>query len=423
MEKLSGVIERITYSNDEKGFSVLKMSSKGYSELITLVGNMAHLNVGTVIKVEGKWTVNQKFGKQLNVINWEEILPASIYGIQKYLGSGLIKGIGPKYAKRIVDTFGGETLAVIENQTGRLREVPNIGSKRVEMIAKAWVEQKDIKNLMIFLQELGVSTAFGYKIYKVYGKESIAKIKENPYGLADEVYGIGFKTADTIANKLGIDKESYNRCRAGVFCVLNQFADSEGHCYVPLDEVVKKCIEILEIEESKIVMTYDFLIKNKELILEDENKLYLPPFYHSEIGTAKRIRSIVNFPVFEKFSTDSIEKEIENLEKKNRIEYDDFQKEAIKLAVDSKFSVITGGAGVGKTTITKAIIEIFKKQNKKVLLSAPTGRAAKRMIETCGMEAKTIHRLLDYKPREGFSKNAENKLSNRRLMRQNCEKT
>ncbi len=410
MEQLQGVVERITYSDEEKGFSVLKIRSKGYGELITIIGNMAHLNVGTVVTAAGKWSINPKFGKQFNVLSWEETLPASIYGIEKYLGSGLIKGIGPKYAKLIVKTFESETLDIIENEPSRLIEVPNIGHKRVNLISKAWVEQKDIKNLMIFLQELGVSTAFGYRIYKVYGKEGIEKIKENPYGLADEVYGIGFKTADFIAGKLGVDKESYNRCRAGILYILNYFADNDGHCYVPKDEVVKKCVEILEIEDVKIIMTYDYLVKNNEIILEDNEKMYLPAFYYSEVGLAKRIKDIINFSQFETFSDEKLKSEIQGLEKKNDIKYDSFQINAIKLAVKSKFSVITGGAGVGKTTITKAIIEIFKNQGKKIILTAPTGRAAKRMTETCGMESKTIHRLLDYKPKSGFNKNAENKL-------------
>ena len=223
---------------------------------------MASVNVGTVVTVSGDWTHNAKYGKQFNVSSWEENIPASVYGMEKYLGSGLIKGIGPKFAKLIVSEFKEQTIEIIETQPHRLIEVPKIGRKRITMIQKAWSEQKEIKNIMLFLQDHGVSTAFGYRIYKAYGDKSIETVKENPYKLADDIWGIGFKTADKIAMKLGIEKESYNRCRAGLFYMLSHFAD-EGHCYLPFEELVDKSAEILEIESAKIVMTLSHLINEK----------------------------------------------------------------------------------------------------------------------------------------------------------------
>ncbi len=407
METLRGIVERITYFDENTGFSILKIRCKGYFELVTASGNMSCVNVGSVLTVEGNWVTNPKFGRQFNVVRWEESLPASIYGIEKYLGSGLIRGVGPKYAKLIVNTFRENTINVIETEPHRLTEVPNIGQKRISQIISAWKEHKDIKNLMIFLQDQDVSTALGHKIYKTYGSESIAKIKENPYRLADEVRGIGFKISDRIAMKLGMDKKSYNRCRAGIFHILNQFANNEGHCYLPVDELVKNTSEILNIENSKTVMTFSHMVNTQELIKEDNDKIYLPPFFFSELGVARRINKIVSYKTSKISSIDS---KIEKLQKNSTVKYDGIQISAIKSALKSKFSVITGGPGTGKTTITKAIIDIFKNENKKVLLAAPTGRAAKRMAEMCKVTSKTIHRLLESSPKEGFGKNENNLL-------------
>ncbi|MCL2772990.1 MAG: ATP-dependent RecD-like DNA helicase [Oscillospiraceae bacterium] len=422
MEQIRGVVERITYANEEKGYSVIKINVKNYNDLVTVVGNMASVSVGTVVTVKGEWGHNPKYGRQFNVSSWEESVPATVYGIEKYLGSGLIKGIGPKFAKLIVSKFGENTIDIIEQEPDRLIEVGNIGKKRVAMIKKTWQEQKEIKNIMLFLQEYGVSTAFGYRIYKTYGDKSIETVKNNPYKLADDIWGVGYKTADSIAMKLGIEKESYNRCRSGIFYVINRFADESGHCYVPLDELCQKCVEMLEIEDTKIIMTIDSLIKDKELFKEtisekneryeiEEVRIYLPPFYYSEIGVAQRLSALIADEQNTVIPQDNAKKLLNNLinmQRSQGIVYDEVQIEAVKMAVSSKVFVLTGGPGTGKTTITKAIIEIFKNAGKKVLLAAPTGRAAKRMSETCLMESKTIHRLLESKPPEGFSRNADN---------------
>ena len=407
MESIRGVVERITYANEETGYSVIKIKSKGYIELVTVVGSMATVNVGSVITIKGFWSSNPKYGRQFDAKEWEEALPASIYGIEKYLGSGLIKGIGPVYAKKIVNLFKENTLDVIEENPDRIIEVPGIGKKRVEMIKKAWKDQKEIKNIMIFLQSYGVSTSFGSRIYKFYGNESIEVVKENPYKLADDIYGIGFKTADGLAFKLGIEKDSFKRCRAGIFYTLSQLSE-EGHCYATTEQLVAKCVEILEVEEAKIVMSIDHLVKEKELIKEDPDIIYLPPFYFSENGVARRLKQIMKGHTLKQVKkSDEV---ITLLEKAEHMTYDDIQRVAIKQAETAKVMVLTGGPGTGKTTTTHGIINLFKHSDMKVLLTAPTGRAAKRMSEATGMEAKTIHRLLECKPPEGYKKNEDNPL-------------
>ena len=381
------------------------------------MGNMASVSVGAVVAVTGTWTHNAKYGRQFSVSTWEESIPATVYGIEKYLGSGLIKGIGPKFAKEIVKLFGENTIEVIEKEPHRLIEVPKIGKKRVDMITKAMEQTREVKNIMVFLQEHNVSTAFGYRIFKVYGDRSISVIKENPYKLADDVWGIGFKTADQIASKLGMEKESFDRLRAGMFYTLNQFAE-DGHCYATRTELSEKSAEILEIEQGKIASTIETLITNRDLILAMPDNIYLPPFYYSEVGVARRIKEILT--AMNQNAISDFDKAIAELQDKSAIQYDDVQIQAIKLATSSKFCVITGGPGTGKTTTTKAIIDLFKLSGRKILLAAPTGRAAKRMSEATGKESKTIHRLLESKPPEGFGKNADNPLDGDILVLDEC---
>ncbi|HHW31619.1 MAG TPA: ATP-dependent RecD-like DNA helicase [Clostridiaceae bacterium] len=407
MDYLSGVVERITYSNEETGFSVIKIKSKGFSDLVTVVGNLAAVNVGSTIKLKGEWKYDSKYGRQFNVIEYTEVIPATIAGIEKYLGSGLIKGIGPVYAKRIVRYFKEDTIRVIDEEPDRLTEVEGIGEKRLEMIKKAWKEQKEIKNVMLFLQSNGVSTAFAVKIYKTYGNQSINMVKSNPYRLADDIWGIGFKTADKIAFQLGFDKNSYERCRSGIIYILNEFSN-DGHCYAEREQLISECKKILELEEELIESTLNRLIEEKLVILDKDNIIYLPPFYYSEVGVSNRIKDIQVFQAI--ISNIDIDRLISQIQKEYGIKYDEIQLQAIKTAVNSKFMVLTGGPGTGKTTTTLAIIKIFQKLGKRVLLAAPTGRAAKRLSETTGMEAKTIHRLLEYKPPEGYKINEKNPL-------------
>lgn len=407
MEYISGVVERITFANEENGFCVIKIKSKGFSDLVTVVGNLASVNVGSILKLKGQWKMDSKYGRQFNAFDYREVVPATIAGIEKYLGSGLIKGIGPKYAKRIVRYFKEDTLRVIEEEPDKLINVEGIGKKRLEMIKKAWQEQKEIKNVMLFLQSHGVSTGYAVKIYKTYGDESINVVRDNPYRLADDIWGIGFKTADKIAQKLGFDKNSFERSRSGIAYVLNQLSN-DGHCYATREQLISETVKMLEIEENLVEGTLDKMIEDKLVIPDENNSIYLPPFYHSEAGTAKRIREIVNAKC--PLALSDLDKIIDDIQKEYNIVYDKVQIDAIKAAAASKFMVLTGGPGTGKTTTTLAIIKIFQKMGKTVLLAAPTGRAAKRMSETTGMEAKTIHRLLEYSPLEGYQKNAENKL-------------
>lgn len=407
MENLSGIVERITYTNEENGFSVIKIKSKGFSGLVTVVGNLAGVHVGSVLHLKGEWKYDSKYGKQFSAVDCRETMPATIAGIEKYLGSGLIKGIGPVYARRIVKYFKEDTLRVLEESPDYLTKVEGIGPKRVEMIKKAWQEQKEIKNVMLFLQSSGVSAAYAVKIYKTYGHKSIEIVKTNPYRLADDVWGIGFKTADKIARQLGFAKNSYERCRSGIIYTLNELAN-EGHCYATREQLLAKTVEILEVEESLIQATLDRMIEERSLIVDEGEAIYLPPFYFSETGTAKRIEAILTAPATP-LRVD-IERIIAGVQQKYALEYDKTQLEAIRAAAVSKFMVLTGGPGTGKTTTTLAIIRVFQKMGRRVLLAAPTGRAARRMSEITGIEAKTIHRLLEYKPQEGYQKNDTNPL-------------
>ena len=407
MEYLSGIVERITYSNEENGFTVIKIRSKGFSDLVTVVGNLAAVNVGAVLRVKGEWKYDSKYGKQFSAADYRETVPATIAGIEKYLGSGLIKGIGPVYARKIVKYFKEDTLRVIEESADYLLNVDGIGPKRVEMVKKAWQEQKEIKNVMLFLQSNGVSTAYAVKIFKTYGNESIGIVKNNPYRLADDIWGIGFKTADKIARQLGFDKNSYARCRSGILYVLNELAN-EGHCFAGREQLLAEASKILELDEGLIKSALEQMIAEKSVIVDEKDAIYLPPFYFSETGTAKRIKEILAGRRIS--SQENIEQILAELQRESDLKYDRIQVEAIKSAVASKFMVLTGGPGTGKTTTILAIIRIFQKMGGRVLLAAPTGRAAKRMSETTGMEAKTIHRLLEYKPSEGYQKNTENPL-------------
>jgi exodeoxyribonuclease V alpha subunit len=407
MDQLGGIVERITYANEETGFCVVKLRSKGYSELVTAVGSFAFVNAGASVKLTGEWKTDSKYGRQFKVVDFTETVPATIAGIEKYLGSGLIKGIGPVNAKRIVKHFKENTINIIDNEPDRLNDVEGIGPKRIEMIKQAWQEQKEIKNVMLFLQSSGVSTAYAIKIYKTYGNESISKVKNNPYALADDIWGIGFKTADKIARNLGFDANSYERCRSGIIYILNELSD-DGHCYATLEQIISKAEDILEVNPDLVTDTIDKMIEEERIICDMENSLYLPSFFYSETGTARRIKEIVQAKSM--FLTSKPEEIIERVQKQSDIKYDKVQIDAIKAASCSKFMVLTGGPGTGKTTTTLAIIRVFMNLRAKVLLAAPTGRAAKRLSEATGMEAKTIHRLLESKPPSSYGRNEENPL-------------
>ncbi|MDE6653949.1 MAG: ATP-dependent RecD-like DNA helicase [Muribaculaceae bacterium] len=407
MIKLRCVVEHITYQNQENGWSVMKVRVKGYDNLLTLTGSLLDVPVGSVLLVDGDWRVDPKYGQQFVVQSWTEVMPATLYGIEKYLGSGLVKGIGPVYAKAIVNRFGLETIDVIESDTRRLLEVPGLGKKRVEKIRESWEKQKDIKEVMLFLQGHGVSTAFAAKIYRKYGKESMAKVKDNPYQLADDIWGIGFKTADGIASRMGYGKADPRRCRSGILYTLNQLAE-EGHVYAEPEQLVEAAVALLEADEASIRQALASMVEVKDVI-EDRGVVYLPPFYHAENGSAKRLQALLASNVPDETGI-AAEPEAAYGSNPTVIVYDDVQQAAIRKALDSKIMVLTGGPGTGKTTTTQGIIEAFKARKMRILLAAPTGRAAKRMTEATGMEAKTIHRLLEYNTMEGYKRNEESPL-------------
>lgn len=417
MIKLRCVIEHITYQNQDNGWSVMKVKVKGYDNLVTLTGSLLDVPVGSVLLVDGDWRVDPKYGQQFVAQSWTEVMPATLYGIEKYLGSGLVKGIGPAYAKAIVSRFGLETIDVIENDIERLLEVPRLGRKRMEKIRESWEKQKDIKEVMVFLQGHGVSTAFAAKIYRKYEKESIAKVKENPYQLADDIWGIGFKTADSIASKMGYEKNDPRRCRSGILYTLNELAE-EGHVYAEPEQLVEAAVKLLEAEETPVRQALVSMMKAKDVIA-DNDVIYLPPFYYAEEGSAKRLQSLLSDNSLLNFDV-AAEPEAEYGSKGSGIVYDEVQQAAIQKALDSKFMVLTGGPGTGKTTTTQGIIAAFKARHMSILLAAPTGRAAKRMTEATGMEAKTIHRLLEFNPMDGYKRNEENPLEGDALIVDEC---
>lgn len=415
MQKLRCVVERITYQNPENGYSVMRVKVKGYDELVTLVGNLLEVPAGSVLLCEGDWKVDKRYGSQFVAQTWEEVMPATLYGIEKYLGSGLVKGIGPKFAQLIVSRFGLDTIEIIETDIKRLYEVPGIGQKRVEKIAESWEKQKDIKNVMLFLQGYGVSTAYAAKIYRQYGKESIDTVKTNPYKLADDIWGIGFKTADTIASKMGYEKNDLRRLKSGVTYTLSHMAE-EGNVYAEEEQLVKSAIELLDADEAPVRQAISEMLQSEDLIADAE-AIYMPPFYYAEVGTANRLNKLLDCVEGSLFN---IIPDISVISKQTGVEYDEVQAEAIREAVSSKVMVLTGGPGTGKTTTTQGIIAALKAMGLRILLAAPTGRAAKRMSEATGMEAKTIHRLLEYNPKDGYKRNDDNPLEGDALIVDEC---
>ncbi|MCP3872418.1 MAG: ATP-dependent RecD-like DNA helicase [Desulfobacteraceae bacterium] len=419
MANLKGHIERVTFSSEENAFAVCKLKVKGEKNLVTIVGNMVNPVPGEFVELKGKWTTHPKFGNQLQINNYKTLVPATSFGIQKYLGSGLIKGIGPVMAKRIVKKFGIKSLDIIENSIEKLSQVEGIGKKRVEMIASAWDEQKEVRSVMLFLQSHGVSTAYAAKIFKTYGQDSIHIVKENPYRLARDIFGIGFITADSIAEKLGMEKTAPERIEAGLEYVLHQLSD-EGHVCYPYNELCQKIIDILEVDKDLVLKGIGDSFSADRIVIEDINEtiegfeenqkiVFLKKFHICEIGITKNLRRL-------KTSSKSVRqintlKALEWIKGQIKITLAQKQGEAVKSSLDEKVLIITGGPGTGKTTIINAIIKIFKKAGAKILLAAPTGRAAKRMSEATWERAQTIHRMLDYSMKQaGFKKNNKNPL-------------
>jgi exodeoxyribonuclease V alpha subunit len=411
MPTIYGSLERITYYNEENNFVVARLQEKGKKGLTTIVGNLVSINPGESLKLTGKWVHNKKFGEQFKIETCEVTVPATVNGIKKYLGSGLIRGIGPIMADRIVSVFGLDTLDVIENSPEGLAEVDGIGQKRIAMITEAWEEQKEIKDIMIFLQGHGVSATYSSKIYKRYGKESIKVVKDNPYRLATDIQGIGFLTADKIAQYIGVDARSVIRTKAGVIYTLNDLTN-EGHVYYPYDALLQKTSDLLDVDKDIVVRAISELSSEKQIVLEDfedHKAVYLAAFHVAEAGISNRLKMLRDSSSLVR--PIKPEKALEWVQNRLGIRLAERQKEAVSLATNSKVLIITGGPGTGKTTIIKAILKIFQQLKLQILLAAPTGRAAKRMEEATSFEARTIHRLLEYSfHKGGFQKNQDHPL-------------
>ena len=466
---LRGVVERITFHSEETGYTVAKLAPEQrpshlppWQTEVALVGTMLGVTVGESVEVRGRWTMHAEYGKQFNVETMRSVLPATVAGMEKYLGSGLVKGVGPVTAKRIVGHFGETTLDVIDGAVERLIEVPGVGKKRVSLIRHAWAEQRAIKEVMIFLQGNGVSTSLATKIYKHYGDESIAIVQADPYRLAQDIYGIGFLTADKIAQALGMAPDSPQRIAAGVEYTLNQSTD-EGHVFLPSSELVTQAAELLNVsreqaatgilrlregERVKVAPTAGAAAPNLNwavtavhdnggevqmalaepkavyavpqpdeisAFLQDEQAVYLTPLYFGEVGVSNRLHRLLapGFSRFEHFQSWNWEHSFREMEAESGFVLAEKQREAVRSALTHRLTILTGGPGTGKTTTVRTILRLCQETGRTALLSAPTGRAAKRLSETTGQEAKTIHRLLEFQPGAGmsFKRNEESPLA------------
>ncbi len=428
LERVEGVIERVTYHNEETGYSVLRLAVEGSRDLVTAVGGFSNPVAGESVRMFGRWTHHREFGRQLQVERYETTRPATAAAIEKYLGSGLVKGVGPVFAKRIVGLFGLDTLDVIEQEPRKLRRVPGIGEKRIERIKSAWAEQKAIREVMLFLQGHGVSATFAVKIYKTYGDESIQVVETDPYRLAKDIWGIGFKTADKIAQNLGFAPDSEPRLRAGLLYTLSEATDY-GHLYLPEDVLISKAAEILAVDGDVLPPVLEKMIQEADLIqdvltegepgMEAEQDasaakrvaVYHPALYHTEVGLANRVRRLAQAALAERAAEDKVSAWLEYQASARGLELSEEQRQAVSLALNSRFLVLTGGPGTGKTTVTNLICNAFEARRKQIVLASPTGRAAKRLSEVTGRAAQTVHRLLKFQPGpQGFEHNEENPL-------------
>lgn len=393
MEVLSGLVESILFKSDDTGYVVAKVEVN--KEIIAIVGTLPFLKESQHVKLKGQWVLHKQFGRQFKVEEYEEILPDSIDGIIKYLSTGVIHGIGPVTAKKIVAAFGEKTLDIMDNNIERLKEIEGIGQKKFEIIYESYIEQKDLKDIMIYFQGHGITPNQCIKIYKKFGPMSKDIVCENPYILSDEISGIGFMTADKIAKNIGVESTSDFRIQSGIKYVLNQFS-SAGNTYMPKEELIKEVTNVLNIEKELVEENvYNAALENKIKIekINEIEAVFSLPYYYCELGVTNKIITL-SIENFRTINTD-VEFEVEEFEKNNNIKFADAQREAIIGAFDNGIEIITGGPGTGKTTIIKSIIEIYEKNKMRVLLAAPTGRAAKRLSESTGREAKTIHRLLE----------------------------
>ena len=405
---LEAVLERITYANEENGYTVARVAMRGSSDLTTVVGNLLGAQPGESLRMRGVWKSHPQFGKQFEVRDHTTVLPATIQGIRRYLGSGLIKGIGPKMAARIVAHFDLDTLRVIEEEPARLIEVPGLGPKRTAMIGRAWEEQKAIKEVMLFLQGVGVSTSIAVRIYKTYKDASISVVKNEPYKLAGDVWGIGFKTADKIAQALGIPHDSPQRVKAGLQFTLSEASD-EGHCYLPEAELVAQATEILGVEATLAAECLEELSREEGVVMErlprsdgagEVAAVYLVPFHRAEVSLASGLLRLLGAPGERLPAFRSVDwaAALGWLRTTTGNDLAPEQEQAVRLALTERVAVLTGGPGCGKSFTVRSIVTLAKAKRAKIVLAAPTGRAAKRLSELAGVEASTLHRLLQLRP-------------------------
>ncbi|WP_254047308.1 SF1B family DNA helicase RecD2 [Streptomyces aureus] len=406
---MTGVLERITYANEESGYTVARVDTgRGSGDLLTVVGALLGAQPGESLRMEGRWGSHPQYGKQFTVENYTTLLPATIQGIRRYLGSGLVKGIGPVFADRITQHFGLDTLQILEEAPGRLIEVPGLGPKRTKKISAAWEEQKAIKEVMVFLQDVGVSTSIAVRIYKKYGDASISVVRNQPYRLAADVWGIGFLTADKIAQAVGIPHDSPDRVKAGLQYALSQSSD-QGHCFLPEERLIADAVKLLQVDTGLVIECLAELAEDPEGVVRETvpgpegtpvTAVYLIPFHRAELSLAGQLRRLLRadedrMPGFREVAWD---KALAWLADRTGASLAPEQEEAVRLALTRKVAVLTGGPGCGKSFTVRSIVELARAKKAKVVLAAPTGRAAKRLAELTGAEASTVHRLLELKP-------------------------
>ncbi|MFJ6782444.1 ATP-dependent RecD-like DNA helicase [Streptomyces yangpuensis] len=408
---VEGVLERITYANEESGYTVARVDTgRGSGDLLTVVGSLLGAQPGESLRMEGRWGSHPQYGRQFAVENYRTVLPATIQGIRRYLGSGLIKGIGPRIADRIVEHFGTDTLDVIEAEPKRLVEVPGLGPKRTKLIGAAWEEQKAIKEVMVFLQGVGVSTSIAVRIYKKYGDASISVVNNQPYRLAADVWGIGFLTADRIAQAVGIPHDSPERVKAGLQYALSQSTD-QGHCFLPEEKLIADGVKLLQVDTGLVIECLAELAADPEGVVREPvpdpqggpdplTAVYLVPFHRAELSLVGQVRRLLHaeddrMPSFRDVDWD---RALGWLAGRTGATLAPEQRDAVRLALTRKVAVLTGGPGCGKSFTVRSIVELARAKKAKVVLAAPTGRAAKRLSELTGAEASTVHRLLELKP-------------------------